>query len=101
MVKIVDKALGILGYFKHPLALDLVNDLASARSQTPFTTSSLASTHLQEVHQLTDISFLYASPFSKSFKNIHWVPFIVVGIGGIDFSAQSKEKPRETSCSLK
>ena len=28
------------------------------RSQTPSTTSSLAKTHLQEVHQFTDISFL-------------------------------------------
>ena len=59
IVQIVDQTLGVGGDLQHPLALLACwTTSLPQRSHTPSTTSSLASTHLQLVHQLTGIVVL-------------------------------------------
>ena len=57
-IQTVDELLGVSGDLQHPLALFLPDDFRAAALQTPLTTSSLARTHLQLVHQLTGMEVL-------------------------------------------
>ena len=53
------------------------------RSHTPSTTSSLASTHLQLVHQFTGMDGLIGQAVLEQLKEDPLGPLVIAGVGGV------------------
>ena len=84
-IQIVDQPLGILGDFQHPLALDLADNLAAA----PLAHAAdhfFVGQHAFAGGAPVDRHFLFiGQPLLKQLEKDPLGPFVIVGIGGVDF----------------
>ena len=99
-VKVIDKALGIFGDFKHPLGFDFVNNFASAAfTNAVYYFFVRKNNFAAGAPVYVCLFFISKAAFEKLDKN-PLGPFIIVGVGGVDFSVPIEGKSKRFKLGL-